>query len=125
MKAVRGPQVLPLLAERVRQSGEAAHRHADREILALHVAGANLRGIRVAHDWDLLRVRHIGRTVPTLAFGVRVGVNLDDLGEVATVAQSGLDCAQIGLEAVGAPTLRRAPRLTRLCFPKVTRAVCS
>lgn len=101
VKAVRGPQVVPFLAERVRQPGETAHGHADREVLALHMAGANLRRVRVAHDWDLLRVRDIGRAVPTLAFGIGVGVNLDDLGEVATVAQGGLNCAQIGLEAIG------------------------
>jgi hypothetical protein len=36
-KVVRSPQVLPLLAEGVRQSREAAHLHSDGEILALNV----------------------------------------------------------------------------------------
>ena len=101
VKAVRGPQVLPLLAEAVRQPREAAHLHANREVLALHVAGANLRGIGVAHDWDLLRVRHVGRAVPALAFGV-LGVDLDELREVATVAQCGRNRAHVGLKSVGA-----------------------
>lgn len=51
MQALCGPQVLPLLRERVRQAREAAHLHPDRIVLALYVAGANLRGIGIAHDW--------------------------------------------------------------------------
>jgi hypothetical protein len=34
VQAVRRPQVLPLLRERIRQPREAAHAHADRQILA-------------------------------------------------------------------------------------------
>src|ERR1035437_1851262 len=65
------------------------------------MAGANLCGIGFPHDWDLLRVRDIGRAVPALAFGV-LGVDLDQLGEVATVAECGCDRADIGLESIGA-----------------------
>ena len=57
MKAVRGPQVLPLLRERIRQPREAAHLHSDGEILPLHVRRADLFRIGFPHDWDLLRVR--------------------------------------------------------------------
>jgi hypothetical protein len=39
--------------------------------------------------------------VPALAFGIGIRVNPDDLREVATVAQCGLDRAQIGHEAIG------------------------
>ena len=67
MQTVGGPEILPLVAEAVRQPREAAHLHSDREVLALHIGRANLRGIGVAHDWDLLRVRDIGRPVPALA----------------------------------------------------------
>ena len=65
------------------------------------MAGANLRRIGVAHDWDLLRVRHVGRAVPALAFGV-LRVGLDELGEVATVAESGRNRAHVGLKSIGA-----------------------
>jgi hypothetical protein len=61
--------------------------HPDREILALDVSGTNLCGIGFPHDWDLLRVRDIRRAVPALAFGV-LRVDLDELGEVASVAES-------------------------------------
>ena len=57
VKAVGSPEVLPLLRESIRQPRKAAHLHSDREILAFHMGRANLRGIGVAHDWDLLRVR--------------------------------------------------------------------
>ena len=102
VKAVGSPRIFPLLAEGVRQPRETAHGHADREILAFHVAGANLRGVGVSHDWDLLRVRDIGGAVPALTFGIGVAVDLDDLGEVATVAEGGRNRAQIGLEAIRA-----------------------
>src|ERR1035437_2010315 len=101
VEAVRGPKILPLLRERVRQPREAAHLQTDGEILALDVAGANLRRIGIAHDWDLLRVRDIGRAVPALAFRV-LRVDLDQLCEVATVAESGRNRAHVGLESIGA-----------------------
>ena len=63
VQAICRPQVLPLLRERVRQPREAAHLHSDREVLAFHMAGADLRRVGIAHDWDLLRVRDIGRAV--------------------------------------------------------------
>ena len=56
VQAIRGPQVLPLFTEGVRQPREPAHLHSDREVLALDVGRAHFRGIGVAHDWDLLRV---------------------------------------------------------------------
>src|ERR1035438_8148441 len=65
------------------------------------MAGANLRRIGVPHDWDLLRVRHIGRAVPALAFGV-LRVDLNELREVATVAECGRNRAPVGLESIGA-----------------------
>ena len=40
VQAVRGPQILPLLAERVRQPSESPHSHANREVLTLDIAGA-------------------------------------------------------------------------------------
>jgi hypothetical protein len=101
VKAIRGPEVLPLFREAIRQPRQAPHLHSDREVLALHMAGANLRGIGIAHDRDLLRVRHIGRAVPALAFGV-LRIDLDELGEVATVAQCGRNRAHVGLESIGA-----------------------
>ena len=44
VQAVRGPEVLPLLAERICQPREAAHLHSDGEVLAFHMAGANRLG---------------------------------------------------------------------------------
>ena len=45
VQAVGSPQVLPLLAEGVREPGEAAHLHADREVLALHNRCADSFGV--------------------------------------------------------------------------------
>src|ERR1035441_79869 len=101
VQAIRGPEVLPLLRERIRQPREAPHLHSDREVLTLDMAGANLRGIGVSHDWDLLRVRDIGRAIPALAFRV-LGVDLDELRKVASVAQCGRNRTDIGLESIGA-----------------------
>ena len=101
VQAVRGPQVFPLLGEGVRLPGQTAHGYSDCEVLAFYVARANLRGIGIAHDWDLLRVGDFRRAVPALAFGVG-RVDLDELREVATVAESGCNRAQVGLEAIGA-----------------------
>src|ERR1035441_6195250 len=65
------------------------------------MAGANFCGIGVSHDWDSLRVRHVGRAVPALAFGI-ARVNLDELREVATVGKRGRDCGLVKLESIGA-----------------------
>lgn len=100
VQAVCGPQVLPLFAEGIRQPRQAAHGHSDREVLALNVAGANEVRVRVAHDWDLLRMRDIGRAVPALAFGIGVRIALEELREIATVRQRSGDCGYIGLKAV-------------------------
>lgn len=74
VEAIRAPQVLPLLAEGIRQSREAAHLHSDREVLAFNVRGANSLRIGIAHDWDSLRVRDFGGAVLAFAFRV-VGVD--------------------------------------------------
>src|ERR1039457_1307287 len=101
MQAICRPEILPLLRERIRQPRETAHAHADRQILAVYVAGATLRGIGFPHDWDLLRVRDIGRAVRALAFGI-LRVDLDELREVATVAQRRSDRGNVRLESIGA-----------------------
>jgi hypothetical protein len=121
VQAVRGPEVLPLLRERVRQPREAAHVHPDREVLALHMAGANFRRVGVAHDWDLLRVRYVGGTVPVLAFGI-VHVNFDELCEVAAVAQCGRNRADVGLESIGADLEALATGRVAQAFDKGVRA---
>src|ERR1035437_9623400 len=76
---------------------------------------ANLCGIGFPHDWDLLRVRDIGRAVPALAFGV-LRVDLDQLGKVATVAESRGDRGKVRLETITAQlkVLRRGCRAQAL-----------
>jgi len=53
-QAVGAPQVVPLLAEGIRQSGHAAHLHSDGEVLAFHVRRADPALFGVSHDWDFL-----------------------------------------------------------------------
>jgi hypothetical protein len=74
--------------------------HSDRNVLAPDVGRVNLRRIGVAHDWGFLRVRYVGRTVAVLAFRV-LGVDLDQLGEVATVAHCGRNRGDVGLKSIG------------------------
>lgn len=88
MQAVCRPEVFPLLTEGVRQAREAAHTHADRQVLALDVRRTDLRRVGVAHDWDSLRVRHIGRAVPAALLCGRLAIDLDELREIATVYES-------------------------------------
>jgi hypothetical protein len=99
MQAVGSPQILPFLRERIRKPRQATHPHSDGQVLTLHMGRADLLRVRVAHDWDSLRVRHVGRTVPVLAFGI-VDVHLDELRKVATVAQSSGDRLLVGLKSI-------------------------
>ena len=46
-------------------------------------------------------MRHVGRTVPALAFGV-LRVDLDELREVAAVAQRSRNRADVRRESIGA-----------------------
>lgn len=41
VQAIRGSLVLPLFAERIREPGEAAHLHMDREVLLFYMGFAN------------------------------------------------------------------------------------
>jgi hypothetical protein len=111
VKTIRGPQVLPLFGKRIRQARHAAHAHSDREILTLHMRRANLRGVRVAHDWDLLRMRDIRRTVGALTFRV-LRVAFNQLREVAAVAKGSGDRRDVRLKSIGADLkpLRRSRR---------------
>ena len=86
MQTVRSPEILPLLAKAVRETGEPSHLHSKGQVLPFDMAGANLCRIGISHDWDSLRVRDIGRTVPALAFKVR-DIDLDELSEVAAVGK--------------------------------------
>ena len=80
----RGLVVLKLLAEAIRQAGEAADLHPHRQILPFDMAGANpLRvGISTDHYWYSLH--DIRRRVALFAFA-RSRIDFDQLSEVATV----------------------------------------
>ena len=45
-------QVFPFFRESIRQAGHAPHSHADAEVLALDMAGANPASDRPSHDLD-------------------------------------------------------------------------
>lgn len=65
--------VLELLREGVNQPREASHYHAHREILALDVAGADMRLVGRASDRKLLDAGALGRAVLTLTPAEPVG----------------------------------------------------
>src|SRR5690242_6578690 len=53
--------VLNLLAEGIRQTGEAAHIHPHVEVLSLHIARGNVRVIRIANKVDALSAKTLRR----------------------------------------------------------------
>jgi hypothetical protein len=65
------------------------------------VGRTHFRRIGVSHDWDLLRMRYIGGTVPALAVGI-FRVNLNYLGEIAAVAEGRGDCGFVRRESISA-----------------------
>ncbi len=102
VNAQRRPVVVPFLAEGVRQPGESPHVYPHREILAPDVRRAYLVWIGIAHDWDFLRAGHIGRAIPAPLFLGCLRIDVDELGEVAAVAQCRSDRGDVRLESIGA-----------------------
>ena len=99
VQAVSGPKVVPLFTEGVRESGEAAHLHSDGEVLAFDNRCADAARIRTAHNWDHLRAGDFRRSVPCFAVARR-SIHLDDLGEVATVAEGRCDGGTVRSEPI-------------------------
>jgi hypothetical protein len=95
----RRPMVFPLFAERIRKASESPDAHARAEIGPLQNRSANTLRIGTAHDWDYLHGLHFGGTVACFAVA-RSAIDLDELGEVATVAQCGGNGRTIGLESI-------------------------
>src|ERR1035441_7203262 len=50
-----------LFAKPVRQTGEAPHGHAERQVLPFYVARANFVGVGTSANWDNLRTDDFGR----------------------------------------------------------------
>ena len=67
MQAIGVPERFLLLAESIRQPGEAAHLHADGKVLTLHNRSADAHRIGVPENWDHLRIDHLGRRIPRFA----------------------------------------------------------
>ena len=94
-----GAKVLHLLGERIRQPREPPHAHAHGEVLPLHVAGRDVRGIGTAHDGRHLHARHMGRAVPSGSdwFGL---VKFDDLGVVHVCPERLVGRVHVGRKGV-------------------------
>jgi hypothetical protein len=75
----RGIKVLPLLAERVRQTGQPPHAHAHRKVLPLDMRRADLLLIWVPVDRSWNRLSQARRTVAPCVFGNIEGIDLDQL----------------------------------------------
>ena len=78
VQAVRGPQILPFLAEGVRQARQAAHLHSDGEVLPFHDGSADTGGIAMAEDYDHLSIKDFSGRILAFTFR-RLPVNLDEL----------------------------------------------
>lgn len=89
-----------LLPESIREPGEAAHRHTNREVLAFNVAGGDMLGVRIAHH-PLFDDSGAFRRAVAASARRAVAVNLDELGIIHIAAESPLYCVQIDLVGVG------------------------
>ena len=76
VQAKRSPQILPLLAEAIRQPSQPPNLHPHSEVLALNVRCANTLRIGIADDWDSLRGNDFGGAVACFASDRRA-VDLD------------------------------------------------
>ncbi len=81
VKSQHRAELLPLLAESVRQPGESPHLHSHGEVRALDVRGADLGWVWVAIYGYFLAARAFGWRVARFVFGVG-RVQLHELGEV-------------------------------------------
>ena len=100
VQAVRGPQILPLLTEGIRQACQAAHLHSDGEVLALHDGSADTGRIAVSEDWHYLRIDHFGRRVARFAVH-GLPIDFDELGEACNPIFERIgDRSNVGSESV-------------------------
>ena len=90
--------VLGLLREGVREPGEPAHRHTHGEVLALGIAGADVRFLRPAFDAGLGGTG--ANTGAVAASAGNVAVMLDQHGVVDVGTKRALYGLQVGLVAV-------------------------
>lgn len=92
-------QVLPLLAEGVGESRHPAHTHTDGKILPFNVRCANTVRVRLAPYWLCYGLYHAGWRVSVFVIGWR-SIDLDKLGKINPRAKAGMDCIEVGREAV-------------------------
>lgn len=85
---VCGLQILPFLAEGIREPRQPPHSHAERKILTFNMRRADESGIGIAHDWDRLRTHDFRGVVPLLPVP-GPAVDLDESREVGAGGPSG------------------------------------
>ena len=91
--------VLPLLTEAVREPGKPAKAHTKGQIGPFHNRSVNAFGVRLTHDWDYLHRTYFGGAVAPFAFAGGT-IDLDELGEVATITKRVSDRGSVRLETV-------------------------
>lgn len=92
--------VLDLLREGIRQAGEAAHVHAHREIVPLHIRRADVVEIGLAFDRGLLDASAIGGAVAPLRALRSSAVDLHELRIVDVGPERALDGFKVRLVPV-------------------------
>lgn len=96
VNTVRGPQVVPLLAEGVRQPREAAHGHADRRVLPFNWPVQIFAGSGLPMTGTFSACVTSAGLYRSLALLV-LRVHLHELREIAAVAKDIRYCGYIGL----------------------------
>lgn len=93
-------QVVQLLAEPVRQAGEAAQMHPHAEIRPLDVAGGDALNPRVSAHADWYSVHNLCGRIPIGSLSIGFPVDFKQLGVVHVRPEVFLDGSDVGLETV-------------------------
>jgi hypothetical protein len=98
VEAGRGPVVLPLLAEAVRESRQAAHAHPHRQVLPFH-ATCRSSICRDRSGWVCNRLHNVWWRIALFAFPRR-RLDLDDLREVHAIRERSAYGGSVRLKSV-------------------------
>lgn len=96
----RSLQMFERFAEAKAQARKAAQMRSDAEIGPLHMRCADVFELGIAADWDWDRRDNLGGVVPLRPFGVRLPVELQELGEVNIGSEVFFDGSAVDVQPI-------------------------